>query len=203
LALIHGDLKPENVMIADPAGRTIKVVDFGNARFLTDKPTGCTQSMYYRAPEAILRCGEGLAIDVWSVGCIIMELFVGIPLFTGQDEMQMLQLMRKFLGDFPGELCDRGRRSRAFFERTDPERTWALRTLNCPAEADALIGDSLEAVVRPYRRYDIEPTPAELAVREKLISLLKHCFQYLPERRITPEAALQHEFLTVDLSGLV
>jgi serine/threonine protein kinase len=200
--LVHGDLKPENVMIAHSAGPTIKVIDFGNARFLPVRPGSCTQSLYYRAPEAILRCDDGFPIDVWSVGCIIMELFAGTPIFPGQNEMEMLQLMHKFLGNFPGELYDKAPRKKDFFKKTPPHGTWALRTLVCPADANALVGDSLEAVVRQYRRYDLEPTLPERDAREPLIDLLKQCFEYLPNRRITPEAALRHQFLAADLSEL-
>jgi len=44
------------------------------------------QSRYYRSPEVIFGIPYGVEIDIWSFGCIIAELFIGYPIFPGEDE---------------------------------------------------------------------------------------------------------------------
>jgi serine/threonine protein kinase len=57
------------------------------------------QSRYYRAPEVILEF-EGLtqAIDMWSVGCTLAELYIGVPLFPGNSPLDMLQKINNIVG---------------------------------------------------------------------------------------------------------
>ncbi|AES88722.2 MAP kinase [Medicago truncatula] len=54
---------------------------------------------WYRAPELLLNCSEyTAAIDVWSVGCILMEIIRREPLFPGKDYVQQLALITELLG---------------------------------------------------------------------------------------------------------
>merc|ERR1719410_197473 len=82
---IHADLKPENVLITldDSVGpRTfdnpfprIRVVDFGNAlSYYRNINTFEVQSLYYRAPEVLFGNEISAAIDMWSIGCILVDL---------------------------------------------------------------------------------------------------------------------------------
>lgn len=49
---------------------------------------------WYRAPELLLNCSEyTAAIDIWSVGCILMEIIRREPLFPGKDYVQQLALI--------------------------------------------------------------------------------------------------------------
>ncbi|XP_016094436.1 homeodomain-interacting protein kinase 1 [Sinocyclocheilus grahami] len=89
LGLIHADLKPENIMLVDPIRQPyrVKVIDFGSASHVSK--AGCStylQSRYYRAPEIILGLPFCEAIDMWSLGCVIAELFLGWPLYPGASE---------------------------------------------------------------------------------------------------------------------
>lgn len=56
------------------------------------------QSLWYRAPEALLRSKTTAAIDTWSLGCIFAELFVGSPLFRGNNDYDQLKLLVNFIG---------------------------------------------------------------------------------------------------------
>lgn len=94
LGLIHADLKPENIMLVDPARQPyrVKVIDFGSASHVSK--TVCNtylQSRYYRAPEIILGLPFCEAIDMWSLGCVVAELFLGWPLYPGSSEYDQIR----------------------------------------------------------------------------------------------------------------
>lgn len=57
---------------------------------MTYKAYSYIQSRFYRSPEVILGMGYSCAIDVWSLGCILVELFVGEPLFAGLTEHEQM-----------------------------------------------------------------------------------------------------------------
>ena len=80
LGLIHADLKPENIMLVDPVRQPykVKVIDFGSASHVS-KAVQSTylQSRYYRAPEILLGLPFCESIDIWSLGCVMAELFLG------------------------------------------------------------------------------------------------------------------------------
>ena len=46
------------------------------------------QSRFYRSPEVLLGIPYDLAIDMWSLGCILVEMHTGEPLFSGKDEVR-------------------------------------------------------------------------------------------------------------------
>lgn len=84
--VIHCDLKPENILLKDPSKTTIKVIDFGSSCFHNEKTYSYIQSRFYRSPEVILGASYTTAIDMWSLGCVLVELFTGEPLFPGTTE---------------------------------------------------------------------------------------------------------------------
>jgi serine/threonine protein kinase len=89
LKLIHCDLKPENILIKSISDVNIKVIDFGSSCFIHDHLSSYVQSRSYRAPEVIIGCKYDYKIDIWSLGCIIAELYTGIVLFQN-DSIQSL-----------------------------------------------------------------------------------------------------------------
>lgn len=105
--LIHCDLKPENILLKinkeNKNEILIKVTDFGSACFKGNTIFQYIQSRYYRAPETILGYPYSLEIDIWSLGCIAAELFLGEPLFPGSSEYDQLN---KILGFIDEEIPD-------------------------------------------------------------------------------------------------
>lgn len=75
--IIHCDLKPENILLTDPSCDQIKLADFGSGCFKVDRVYTYVQSRFYRAPEVILRIPYSEKVDIWSMGCILAELYTG------------------------------------------------------------------------------------------------------------------------------
>jgi dual specificity tyrosine-phosphorylation-regulated kinase 2/3/4 len=64
----------------------IKIIDFGSSCFADLRIYTYIQSRFYRAPEIILGIPFTTAIDMWSLGCILIELYTGMPIFPGESE---------------------------------------------------------------------------------------------------------------------
>lgn len=64
------------------------------------------QSRWYRAPEVLLGCAAGLGLDVWSVGLVIAEAALGLPLLPGESEYNQLRRIIGLLGPPPADLVD-------------------------------------------------------------------------------------------------
>ncbi|VDP71544.1 unnamed protein product, partial [Echinostoma caproni] len=87
LRIIHCDLKPENILLVNPKRSAIKLVDFGSSCHVKEKVYQYIQSRFYRSPDVLLGLDYTMSIDMWSLGCILVELHTGEPLFAGQNEV--------------------------------------------------------------------------------------------------------------------
>jgi len=58
-----------------------------NVRFVFLQIYQYIQSRFYRSPEVLLGIPYDLAIDMWSLGCILVEMHTGEPLFSGTNEV--------------------------------------------------------------------------------------------------------------------
>ncbi|CAM6084080.1 unnamed protein product [Calypogeia fissa] len=91
----------------------IKLIDFGLACSGEATLTGgChhtyVQSRHYRAPEVVLKqLPYTSAIDMWSVGCVVAELYLGVPLFMGANEYDLFRFMFDILGQPPDDIISR------------------------------------------------------------------------------------------------
>nr|GME05744.1 mitogen-activated protein kinase 3 [Ipomoea batatas] len=97
--VIHRDLKPSNLLLNSNCD--LKICDFGLARTNLDNEfmTEYVVTRWYRAPELLLNSSDyTAAIDVWSVGCIFMELMNRKPLFQGKDHVHQMRLITELLG---------------------------------------------------------------------------------------------------------
>jgi len=75
--IIHTDIKPDNILLKKTGKYEIKLIDFGSSCFSNEKLYSYIQSRYYRSPEIILGLGYDVQIDMWSFGCLIVELYKG------------------------------------------------------------------------------------------------------------------------------
>merc|ERR1719295_2345727 len=99
-AICHRDIKPQNLLL-DPDTHTVKLCDFGSAKRLKENEPNVSYicSRYYRAPELIFESSYySTSIDLWSLGCVIGELFLGTPLFQGDKSVDQLVEIIKVLG---------------------------------------------------------------------------------------------------------
>jgi len=88
--IIHCDMKPENILLRKPNKSGIKVIDFGSGTYENEQFYTYIQSRFYRAPEIMMGIRYTPAIDMWSLGCILYELYVGFPIFAGEDEKEQI-----------------------------------------------------------------------------------------------------------------
>ena len=77
--IIHCDLKPENILLKNINKSGIKLIDMGSSCFANSRCFSYIQSRYYRSPEILFGYDYGLEIDIWSMGCILAELYLGLP----------------------------------------------------------------------------------------------------------------------------
>jgi serine/threonine protein kinase len=86
----HRDLKPENLMAT---GTVCKIADFGLAREVRSKPpfTDYVSTRWYRAPEIVLRSTNyNSPIDLFAMGCIMVEMYNLRPMAPGANESDQL-----------------------------------------------------------------------------------------------------------------
>ncbi|KAK6277018.1 hypothetical protein POUND7_017341 [Theobroma cacao] len=99
--VLHRDIKGSNLLI-DNSG-VLKIADFGLATFFQPDQkqplTSRVVTLWYRAPELLFGATEyGVAIDLWSAGCILAELFAGKPIMPGRTEVEQMHKIFKLCG---------------------------------------------------------------------------------------------------------
>ncbi|KAJ7680557.1 kinase-like domain-containing protein [Mycena polygramma] len=114
--LIHCDLKPENILLKSLQSPQIKVIDFGSACHERQTVYTYIQSRFYRSPEVLLGMAYTASIDMWSLGCIAVELFLGLPLFPGTSEYNQLTRIIEMLGMPPQSMLNTGKQTAQFFD---------------------------------------------------------------------------------------
>jgi serine/threonine protein kinase len=219
LGLIHADLKPENIMLVDPIRQPfkIKVIDFGSASHVS-KAVQSTylQSRYYRAPEILLGLPFCESIDIWSLGCVMAELFLGWPLYPGSSEYDQIRYICQTQGSPPEHMLRAATKTSRFFNREDAmnglmgHHSYAFWRMKTPDEHESETGikskearkyifNCLEDMSQINVPNDLEGVEllAEKLDRRQFVTILKEMLQLDQERRIDPDQSLKHNFITM------
>ncbi|GMG02815.1 protein kinase activity protein [[Candida] boidinii] len=100
--IIHCDLKPENIMVQlrnDGSEEFIvKIIDFGSSCNEDSLSFSYLQSRFYRAPEVVIAARYNQKIDIWSFATVIVELYMGNPLFPATNEFQLISMILEHFG---------------------------------------------------------------------------------------------------------
>lgn len=92
--VFHRGSKPANILVN--FDWSLKIADSGLARICTEAESlmEYVVTRWYRAPELLFICPTyDTAVDVWSVGCILLELYLGAPLLQGSDYVNQILLI--------------------------------------------------------------------------------------------------------------
>ncbi|XP_058063802.1 uncharacterized protein LOC131213705 isoform X2 [Anopheles bellator] len=189
--LTHTDLKPENILFVDSSYTTlstsqeerrrvkntdIRLIDFGSATFDDELHSTIVSTRHYRAPEVVLELGWAQPCDVWSIGCIMYELYNGGTLFPTHDNREHLAMMERILGPIPDRMASQTKTR--FFVRGKLD--WDEKTL-----AGRFVRNR-----QPLHRHVVVNTPEHL----QLFDLIRKMLAYEPNRRIKLDDALRHPF---------
>ena len=214
LRVIHCDLKPENILLKAPNKSSIKVIDFGSSCFENERVYTYIQSRFYRSPEVILGLPYDMAIDMWSFGCILAELYTGYPIFPGENEVEQLTCILA--------LCEAHARTHArarthTHTHTHTHTMEQVEQLACIMELQGIpprhlieqasrrkmFFDSNGApkIVANSRGKKRRPSTKDLASVLRcndaaFVSFLDGCLQWDKNQRFSPDQALQHEWIT-------
>ncbi|XP_057332228.1 dual specificity protein kinase CLK2 isoform X5 [Microplitis mediator] len=197
--LTHTDLKPENILFVDSeyevtynskkrilfkrrdvrrVKRTdIRLIDFGSATFDNEHHSTIVSTRHYRAPEVILELGWSQPCDVWSIGCILFELYLGITLFQTHDNREHLAMMERILGTIPHRMA-RKTKTKYFYHG---KLEWDDKS-----SAGRYVRDNC----KPLHRYML----SEEEEHRQLFDLIQRMLDYEPSERITLKDALLHPF---------
>ncbi|GAA5975265.1 hypothetical protein JCM11641_005908 [Rhodosporidiobolus odoratus] len=209
--LIHCDLKPENILLKSLQSPTIKVIDFGSA--CHEKQTVYTyiQSRFYRSPEVILSLPYSSMIDMWSLGCICVELFLGLPLFPGTSEFNQITRIVEMLGMPPDAMLDKGKQTSHFFDSVPDEygrRRWKLKSLERYAQEykaneqpskKYFSATTLPDIIKQYPivRKGLKEAEVDKEMRNRIafIDFVQGLLHLDPEQRWSPQQARLHPFV--------
>ncbi|XP_038588215.1 cyclin-dependent kinase-like 3 isoform X1 [Micropterus salmoides] len=171
--IIHRDIKPENILISQ--GGVVKLCDFGFARTMTSPAEGGVYTDYvatrwYRAPELLVGDTKySKPVDVWAVGCLLIEMLTGQPLFPGDSDLDQIYHIVRCFGNLTAHHQELFYRNPVFSGVRLPEYFGRVR---------------LE-----QRFPTITPTALDLA---------QSCLQMDPERRAQCSELLEHPLFTQD-----
>jgi len=207
LNLIHCDLKPENILIKSYSKCQVKIIDFGSSCFKWDNLPLYAQSRTYRAPEVVIGSDYDEKIDVWSLGCILAELFTGKVLFYNHSIQTMLAKILGLCGPFKLHQLQRGRFVKDFFRKiaVNGNIEYVLfryvdrdsgKTIP-PSGVGAITADDnvYEELLIPDYNQDMREK-LDNCQDDEFVDFITQCLQIDPNDRLSVDQALHHPWMT-------
>ena len=203
VGVIHGDIKPENIMLTDGFSSSIKLIDFGSAQVEGNFNASYFQSRYYRAPEVILNLPYDYKVDIWSVACVAIEMFIANPIFGGQNELHLLQIITRFAGKIPTNMIQNSPKKEMFFNQ---DLSMKSLTQFCkeqgqqiPEFEEYLFQNNITDLIMKYH-LGLNKTGAnkikEMTRRQHFADLMQSMLTIDPAARPSAQECLSHPFLT-------
>jgi serine/threonine-protein kinase PRP4 len=198
------DIKPDNILLDDKQSM-LKICDFGSAFKLNEgkhDPTPYLVSRYYRAPEIVLGLAYDHAVDMWSLGCCLYEMFTGQVMFPGSTNNEMLKFFMELKGKIPNKLIKKHRL--AYIEQFQMEPHFTEDFKFCSRERDRVTGKPilrLMDVIKTKTNLNSSLMAAKSSTDDRkqvleLRNLLEKMFTLDPSKRIAVKEALAHPFVT-------
>lgn len=188
IGLIHGDLKPDNILLKYNKDKMITIIDFESAsKVKNDEKPSIIQAQSYRAPEILLgKKDYDLQIDMWSLGALLFELYTGENFVMDLAGGENLQTYNNLLIDIsyklgrlpPSSLIENSENGKELFAKRDDAYEFIKEHSSKPDD------DTLEGVITKKA----EETGDSDDRLQPFINLLKKMLAY--ENRISPEKAL-------------
>jgi dual specificity tyrosine-phosphorylation-regulated kinase 2/3/4 len=176
LNIVHCDLKPENILLVNSQKALIKLIDFGSSCFIKERLHTYIQSRFYRAPEIILGIPYTCAIDMWSLGCILIELYTGHPIWPGESEFDQLLHIISYLGMPPAEVLQISPRKSLFFDGNLLKTTKLI--------SGKIITPACNSIQSLLKETD-----------HNFFDFVSKCFDWNPSKRLKPLEASLHPWL--------
>ena len=198
--VVHGDIKPDNILVSDTLN-DLALCDFGSASMASEcEVTPYLVSRFYRAPEVMLGCVYGHGIDLWSVGCVLFELYTGKILFDGKSNNEMLWKVMQLKGSYPARLLKRAQFAAKHFshtgdfmlEREDVAGKVYRQVMERGGERD------LYAVMKGYSGEGEGKDEKSVRRLKALTDLIHQCLVLDPLKRPSVEQLLKHAFIRED-----
>jgi len=156
----------------------IKVIDFGSSCYEHERIYTYVQSRFYRSPEVILGIPYNMSIDMWSLGCILAELYTGFPIFPGENEEEQLACIMEVMGVPASYIIEQGSRKKNFFDANNNPKA----ITNAKGKKRRPGSLSLATVLR--------------CRDNTFIDFISQCLQWDPKKRLKASEGLNHDFIT-------
>lgn len=221
LNLVHTDLKPENILLetddnierpyrarrsrSAPKQRkillntAIHLIDFGSAIFNDEYHSSVVSTRHYRAPEIILGTGWSFPCDMWSIGCILVELCTGTALFQTHNNAEHLALMEKVLGGkldrHIAQMAVCNATGAALIRRDTLDVMYPEATTTKSSRKYVASAKSFDKLIMSCVDYARDPE-----FWSAFIDLLGQILVYDPAQRITARQALAHPWFKQHIS---
>ena len=172
--IIHRDIKLDNILY-DEKNNIAKIGDFGLSRIfdynLETKYTN-VGTLPYQPPEMLLGLRKySTEVDIWSIGCLLIQICIARLIFPANDPLGVLKLMYDIFGSFNDNVLP-GYRN--------------FPNANLIANLPEKEGSGLVEYIQKYKKFEFKD--------DKFFDLIKKMLCIDPTRRISAKDCLKHEW---------